>query len=75
MFIFQATGIGGDPKLGHKTEAVTTMMPVRDRPVTVIFNADRHAAMQWNFKPAQDRVTVSIQVEIHYTWLLALVSL
>ncbi|XP_039264280.1 cytochrome c oxidase assembly protein ctaG-like [Styela clava] len=54
----QATGIGGDPNIGHKTENVSTMKPIRERPITVTFNADRHAAMQWNFKPSQHRVTV-----------------
>lgn len=54
----QATGIGGDPTLGHKVDNMATMKPIRERPITVTFNADRHAAMQWNFRPSQTRIQV-----------------
>ncbi|CAK8698642.1 unnamed protein product [Clavelina lepadiformis] len=54
----QATGLGGDPSIGHKTDNVATMEPVRERKVNVFFNADHHAAMEWNFKPSQSEITV-----------------
>lgn len=54
----QVTGLGGDPKLGHKMDKVETMEPIRERRINVFFNADHHAAMQWNFKPSQKMITV-----------------
>jgi len=54
----KASGLGGDPKLGHKTDAVESMVPIRERQISVMFNADKHSAMDWNFKPSQKRITV-----------------
>lgn len=54
----QATGIGGDPTISRKIDNIATMKPIRQRPLTVTFNADRHAAMQWNFRPTQARIQV-----------------
>lgn len=54
----QATGLGGDPTIGHKIGLLETMEPIRERRIKVSFNADHHSSMQWNFKPAQSEVTV-----------------
>nr|CAB3233047.1 cytochrome c oxidase assembly protein COX11, mitochondrial-like [Phallusia mammillata] len=54
----QATGLGGDPKLGHKMDKVESMEPIRERRLNIYFNADHHAAMQWNFRPSQKVITV-----------------
>ena len=56
--VFQATGLGGKPTLGHDTSKVETMKPVEDRIITVRFNADVHSSMRWNFKPQQIQVKV-----------------
>lgn len=45
---------------GHDADQVETMKPVPERVIKVTFNADRHASMQWNFKPQQTEVFVSI---------------
>lgn len=54
-------GFGGNPELsrGHDRSKVSTMKKVEDRELTVNFNADKDAAMRWNFKPQQSRVTVT----------------
>ena len=54
----QATGIGGDPTLGHKIGQMETMEAIPERRITVTFNADHHSSMQWNFKPTQRQITV-----------------
>ena len=54
----QATGLGGDPSLGHKVALMETMAPIRERQIHVSFNADHHSSMQWNFKPSQREITV-----------------
>lgn len=43
---------------GHDTEQVETMKPVKERVIKVTFNADRHASMQWNFRPQQAEIFV-----------------
>ncbi|XP_012286104.1 cytochrome c oxidase assembly protein COX11, mitochondrial [Orussus abietinus] len=52
----QAYSYGGT--VGHDTSKVETMKPVRNRIITVRFNADTAASMQWNFKPQQNRIKV-----------------
>ncbi|XP_032826110.1 cytochrome c oxidase assembly protein COX11, mitochondrial [Petromyzon marinus] len=54
----QATGLGGQAVAGHGTEGVATMRPVRERAIRVIFNADVHAGLLWNFRPQQSEVNV-----------------
>lgn len=34
------------------------MKPVKERVIKVTFNADRHASMQWNFRPQQTEIFV-----------------
>lgn len=41
------------------------MKPVPERVIKVTFNADRHASMQWNFRPQQTEVFVSIYLCFH----------
>lgn len=45
---------------GHDADQVETMKAVPERVIKVTFNADRHASMQWNFRPQQTEVFVSI---------------
>jgi len=54
------TGIGGDPRLAGENMSgkIEDMKPVKERKITVTFNADHHAEMEWNFKPSQKKVTV-----------------
>lgn len=54
----QASGLGGTAVAGHNTDQVETMEPVPERVIKVTFNADRHASMQWNFRPQQTEVFV-----------------
>ncbi|XP_008313204.1 cytochrome c oxidase assembly protein COX11, mitochondrial [Cynoglossus semilaevis] len=52
----QATGLGGAAVAGHDTSVVETMKPVKERVLKVLFNADTHASMQWNFRPQQTEI-------------------
>lgn len=54
------TGTGGDPRLAgeNMTGKIEDMKPVRERKITVTFNADHHSEMEWDFKPSQKKVTV-----------------
>ncbi|XP_068610352.1 cytochrome c oxidase assembly protein COX11, mitochondrial [Brachionichthys hirsutus] len=52
----QASGLGGMAVAGHDAGLVEEMKPVRERAIKVTFNADRHASMQWNFKPQQTEI-------------------
>ncbi|KAG7999707.1 Cytochrome c oxidase assembly protein COX11 [Nibea albiflora] len=54
----QASGLGGTAVAGHDVDQVETMTPVKERIIKVTFNADRHASMQWNFKPQQTEIFV-----------------
>lgn len=54
----QASGLGGTAVAGHDADLVETMKPVKERVLKITFNADRHASMQWNFKPQQTEIFV-----------------
>ncbi|XP_010753660.2 cytochrome c oxidase assembly protein COX11, mitochondrial isoform X1 [Larimichthys crocea] len=54
----QASGLGGTAVAGHDVDQVETMTPVKERIIKITFNADRHASMQWNFKPQQTEIFV-----------------
>lgn len=54
----QASGLGGTAVAGHDADQVATMQPVKERIIKVTFNADRHASMQWNFRPQQTEIFV-----------------
>lgn len=54
----QASGLGGVAVAGHDTDLVETMEPVKERVIKITFNADRHASMQWNFRPQQTEIFV-----------------
>lgn len=62
IYNLQQFGLGGDPQAsrGHDKTKVLTMKRVDDREITVLFDADKHTAMLWNFKPQQRRVKVKI---------------
>lgn len=54
----QASGLGGTALAGHDTDQVATMMPVKDRVIRIMFNADTHSSIQWNFGPQQTEIYV-----------------
>ena len=43
-------------KKGHDTTKIATMKSNKERLITVKFNADTAATMQWNFRPQQSEV-------------------
>ncbi|XP_015587544.1 cytochrome c oxidase assembly protein COX11, mitochondrial [Cephus cinctus] len=52
----QSYSYGGT--VGHGSDTVETMKPVKDRIIKIKFNADVAAAMRWNFKPQQLEIKV-----------------
>ena len=54
----QKSGRGGKAVVGDN-EKVESMKP-QDRLITVKFNADRSAQMQWDFKPQQREIQVKL---------------
>lgn len=54
----QSFSYGGTVSVNHDTAKVSTMTPVKDRILTIKFNADTAATMQWNFKPQQNSIKV-----------------
>nr|CAD7589097.1 unnamed protein product [Timema genevievae] len=55
---FTAYSYGGTTGVGHDGDKVETMSKVKDRLITIKFNADRGASMQWKFRPQQTEVKV-----------------
>ena len=54
----QASGYGGTTVQSEGGDKVEKMEPVPERELTVRFNADTSAAMQWKFKPHQREIKV-----------------
>lgn len=54
----QAYSLGGTTQLGEDSDKIETMKAVKDRVITVRFNADTAASMTWNFKPQQHEIKV-----------------
>jgi len=54
----QTTSYGGTVSVGHDAEKVEKMQKVEDRVISVRFNADTAASLQWNFKPQQSEIKV-----------------
>lgn len=54
----QAYSYGGTTGVGHDADKVETMIKVRDRVISVRFNADTAASMRWNFRPQQTEIKV-----------------
>ena len=54
----QTSGYGGTTKIGHDSDKVETMETKKDRLITIKFNADTAATMQWNFRPQQSSIDV-----------------
>ena len=44
--------------VGHGDDKVEKLKPNKERRITVRFNADTAATMQWNFRPQQSEVTL-----------------
>lgn len=57
----QTTGKGGRPFLDAASEKIQKMNKVKDRLITVNFNADVTSTTAWNFKPTQDELKVLFQ--------------
>ncbi|KAG5331167.1 COX11 protein, partial [Acromyrmex charruanus] len=54
----QSYSYGGTLSAGHDASKVSTMTPIRNRKIKIMFNADVASSMQWNFKPQQKEITV-----------------
>lgn len=61
FIVTQATGLGGQITQGHNIDLVEDMVPVRGRPISIRFNADTAASMQWNFRPQQLEIKVRMK--------------
>ena len=57
-FSFQATGYGGTVYVVTDTEKVEAMKPVKERELTIKFNADTSPKLRWKFKPHQSEIMV-----------------
>ncbi|GBN01631.1 Cytochrome c oxidase assembly protein COX11, mitochondrial [Araneus ventricosus] len=55
----QTTGKGGQAVLEEAGEKIASMKSIKNRLITVNFNADLNSKMRWNFKPQQPYVRVS----------------
>lgn len=58
--LFQAYSYGGTTGLVEPNNNVSTMTAIKTRPIKIRFNADTASSMQWNFKPQQLDMTVSV---------------
>ena len=56
--VFQASGLGGTVQQSDAGEKIKNMATRKERLLTVRFNADKSATMQWAFKPQQSEVKV-----------------
>lgn len=54
----QAYSYGGTTALGHDSDKIEGMKPVKNRDIKIRFNADIGASMRWNFKPQQSEIVV-----------------
>lgn len=70
--MLQAYSYGGTTGHAEADESISKMKAVKHRPLKIRFNADVASSMQWNFKPQQVDITVSLLsiLAIAYTpWL------
>lgn len=58
--LLQAYSYGGTTGLAEADEGVSNMKAIKSRPLKIRFNADTASSMQWNFKPQQLDITVSL---------------
>lgn len=54
----QTTGYGGEV-VRHDGSGVEQMTKIKDRPITIRFNADTSSNIQWNFKPQQIEIILT----------------
>ena len=54
----QTQGYGGTTQVGHDASKIENMEVNEDRLLTVNFDADTSAQMQWNFRPQQSSIDV-----------------
>jgi cytochrome c oxidase assembly protein Cox11 len=58
FLIFQASGLGGTVQQSDASDKIKNMTTRKEQLLTVRFNADKSATMQWSFKPQQSEVKV-----------------
>lgn len=56
----QAYSYGGTVITAHDSSKIENMQAVKNRELTIKFNADTAASMRWNFKPQQNEIKVKI---------------
>ena len=56
--VFQASGLGGTVQQSDASDKIKNMTTRKEQLLTVRFNADKSATMQWSFKPQQSEVKV-----------------
>lgn len=59
FFFFKTTGKGGRAVIEEASEKIANMKVIKNRKITVNFNADINSAMSWNFRPQQPYIKVS----------------
>ena len=57
-YSLQATGYGGTVLIDTNLEKIETMKPVKEREITIKFNADTSPRLRWKFKPQQNEIKV-----------------
>lgn len=60
----QATSYGGTTAAGHDSEKVESMKKIKDKVISIKFNADLAASMRWNFRPQQYEIKVSFLIYV-----------
>lgn len=73
--VFQSTGKGGQAILEEAGEKIASMTKVKNRTITVNFNADLNSSMMWNFKPQQPFIKVNYFFIIFYYSICIMMSL
>lgn len=54
----QAYSYGGTTNVGHEASKIQEMKAIKNKELTIKFNADISASMRWNFKPQQMEIKV-----------------
>lgn len=71
----QAYSYGGTTNVGHDASKIENMTAIKNRELTIKFNADIGASMRWNFKPQQTEIKVRTYFYVVYVWLIFLLIL
>lgn len=54
----QATGYGGTVSIQRNLDKIEDMKRIKDREITIRFNADTSPRLRWKFKPHQNEIVV-----------------